>query len=342
VNDPRRYRVGQHGRFRMSDFLVGDSLRPRKVEGSAHQVLQFPAGDLPTPQEAFDERRRFAEREAHLEALVLALQEQAVADEARHEAAENALAAQLLNAQNDVAARDELVAVVAHDLRSPLTVMALQASLMLRTLASESGVGPRRLSAATLTIQQAAARMSEMLHDLVDLSLIEHGRYQIAPARHLVSALFEDANALLFPLASAKEIELTFDSPCREPLRPLAVTVDGERFHQIMANLVGNAIKFTPEAGAIRVSAELDGTNSGMVRFTVTDCGNGMTESQMSHVFERYWRIRAANPSGSGLGLYIARGLVEAHGGSIGVESEPGLGSTFFFTLPTEAPAPRS
>ncbi|MBC7702079.1 MAG: ATP-binding protein [Massilia sp.] len=145
-----------------------------------------------------------------------------------------------------------------------------------------------------------------------------------------VDSLFDDADALLTPIAEAKQIAL-----CFTPVEGLVAHADQKRLYQVIANLVVNAVKFTPEGGRVDVAAELDSQSSGrLVRFSVTDNGAGMSEDHLSHIFERYWRVREANPKGTGLGLYIARGVVEAHGGTIWAESELGRGTTMYFTLP--------
>lgn len=248
----------------------------------------------------------------------------------RRTAIEFDLADQVLRERAAVASRDELLAVVSHDLRSPLQVVALQASMLIRTLVADTTVPARRMTLAAQSIQRATSRMSEMLRDLLDLSIIEQGRYSVDLSSHRVDDIFEDAAALISPIAETKRIDLSFAA---DP--GLVVRVDAERLYQVLANLVGNALKFTAEGGAVDVVARADSQSDGrLVQFAVVDTGTGMTPEQMAHIFERYWRVREANPSGTGLGLYIALGIVQAHGGTLRVESELGVGSTFFFTIP--------
>ncbi len=256
----------------------------------------------------------------------------------RRSAIELDLAAQVLREQKAVAARDELVAVVSHDLRSPMSVVSLQASVLMRSLVGDTSPSARRMFASAQSIQRATGRMSEMLRDLLDLSAIEQGRYSVELRPRAVEEIFEDSNALLAPIAEMKRISLSFDCP-----HGLAVNADVERVYQVISNLVGNALKFSPEGGKVNVSAQLEQeTNSRLVRFSVVDSGSGMSPEQLGHIFGRYWKVREANPTGSGLGLYIARGIVQAHGGTIWAESELGIGSTFSFTLVcAELPASR-
>jgi signal transduction histidine kinase len=112
----------------------------------------------------------------------------------------------------------------------------------------------------------------------------------------------------------------------------LAVRADRERVLQVLSNLLGNAIKFTPEGGDVAISVARDGE---MIRFTIADSGPGIHPEHQAHVFERYWKHETQGAKGTGLGLFIARSLVDAHGGRIWIESQPGRGATFHFTIPS-------
>ena len=251
------------------------------------------------------------------------------ATDLRRAATEFDLANQVKRALAAVASRDEFVAVVTHDLRSPLSVVTLQATLLTRTLVADGSAISRRLFAAAKCITKASTRMTEMLADLLDVSSIEEGRFRVLQQPHVVAGLFDDAQALLLPIAEANHLRLSFS--CDPALR---VNADSERFYQVLANLVGNAVKFTAENGSIVVEAVECAGDARMIEFAVTDTGKGMSAETSAHVFERYWLVRDANPKGTGLGLYIAKGLVEAHGGTVRVESRLGVGSRFVFTLP--------
>ena len=248
------------------------------------------------------------------------------ANDLRRSALENDLARQVLREQQAVRARDELVAVVSHDLRNPMTVISMLCGMMQKTFSSEGPHTSRRISSAFDTMQQAAARMNVLLEDLLDTSKIEAGRYVVKLVVLDVSQMFEEAYALLAPLAMEKGIDLSFNAESG-----LLINGDPERLFQVLSNLIGNAIKFTPRQGNIDVSAM--STDEDIV-FSVRDSGEGIAPEHLPHVFDRYWTQADNNPTGSGLGLYITQGIVQAHGGKIVAVSELGRGSEFRFTVP--------
>lgn len=168
--------------------------------------------------------------------------------------------------------------------------------------------------------------MNVLLEDLLDTSKIEAGRYTITPQPLDVSQIFEEALSLLAPLAMDKSVDLTFHA---EP--GLKINADPERLFQVLSNLIGNAIKFTPAQGQIGVAAMSNGQD---IVFSVRDSGKGIPAEQLPHIFERYWTAKEGNASGTGLGLYISQGIIKAHGGQLLAESKPGEGSEFRFTVP--------
>lgn len=248
------------------------------------------------------------------------------ANDLRRSALENDLARQVLREQQAVRTRDDLVAVVSHDLRNPMTVISMLCGMMQKSFSSDGPHASRRISTAIDTMQQAAGRMSTLLDDLLDTSKIDAGRYSISPKTLDVGQIFEETQALLAPLALNKNISIAFES---EP--ELKIHADPERLFQVLSNLVGNAIKFTPRLGTVGVHAALGGDE---IVFTVKDNGEGIPAEQLPHVFERYWTMKEGNPNGTGLGLYITQGIVEAHGGRIEARSEVGKGTEFRFTMP--------
>ena len=250
------------------------------------------------------------------------------AEHLRRDAVEIDLERQVVREQRAVRARDDLVAVVSHDLRNPLGVIQMQAAILLQTLGSGSEDFSRRIQTSTDHIQRAVRRMNTLIRDLLDLAKLEAGRFTLQCSRCQMNDLVEESLLILRPLAEAKRITLTSD------LRADAVHADRDRIFQVLSNLVGNAIKFTPERGNISVRAETDATE---VRVTVSDTGPGIPSDQLANIFDRYWQARRSDQEGSGLGLFIAKGIIEAHGGRIWTEARAGTGATFIFELPRAA-----
>jgi chemotaxis family two-component system sensor kinase Cph1 len=248
------------------------------------------------------------------------------ANDLRRSALENDLARQVRREQEAVRARDELVAVVSHDLRNPMTVISMLCGMMQKTFSSDGSHTSRRITTAIDTMQQAAGRMNTLLEDLLDTSKIDAGRYTITPQKLDVGQMFEEAQSLLAPLALDKDISISFEADS-----DLRIHADPERLFQVLSNLIGNAIKFTPRLGKVGVHARSVGDD---IVFIVRDTGEGIPKEHLPHVFDRYWTVKEGNPTGTGLGLYITQGIVEAHGGQIVAESEPGQGSEFRFTVP--------
>lgn len=226
-------------------------------------------------------------------------------------------------AQQATRARDDVLAVVAHDLRNPLNTVTMAVSLMLETTPPERVEERRQVE----IVGRAADRMNRMIQDLLDVKRMESGRLTTDLRPELPATLINDTIDMLRPLAAGSTIRLEAD--IEDDLPP--VLADAARIQQVLSNLVGNAVKFTPRSGRITVCAEhIDGE----VRFGVIDTGPGIPAEQLPHIFGRFWQARSDH-RGIGLGLAIAKGIVEAHNGRIWVESHVGLGSTFYFTLPT-------
>ncbi|MDQ2929637.1 MAG: HAMP domain-containing histidine kinase [Gemmatimonadota bacterium] len=241
--------------------------------------------------------------------------------------AEALAAERIAHAEADraVRVRDEVLAIVAHDLRSPLDRIVACAPMLHESLSDESR---KKLVAV---IERTARSMNRLLSDLLDASSIEAGRLSIDLQRVNVATLVDLTIETYEKQAAAKEVTLT----C-EILSVLAVMADAGRIQQALANLLGNAVKLTDVGGrvTVRVTSFADS-----VRFAVADTGPGIPKEDLKHLFERFWQAKATRRGGAGLGLAIAKGIVEAHGGTMEVESEIGKGSTFSFTLPVDGPA---
>jgi len=227
--------------------------------------------------------------------------------------------------QAAVRAREDQMTILSHDLRNPLTTVLLSAKQLERQAdATSSGA---RVQRAARAIIRAVDRMTRLVSDLLDLAKVEAGAtiaVDVAP-RDLAD-LIEQATDLQEALAASQRIQLI-----AEVTRPTYAMCDAERVQQILANLIGNAIKFTPSGGAIYVRAR---TSDGEVTVSVSDTGTGIPSEQIPHLFEPYWQADEQRKRGAGLGLSIAKAIVVAHGGRIWVESAPGAGSSFKFTLP--------
>ena len=226
-------------------------------------------------------------------------------------------------------ARDEVLRVVSHDLGNSLSAILVTTGVLLRTLPDEAEEAARTDARKRITsIRHLAEQMQRLRQDLVDMTTIESGALAIERSPQEPEALLEETLDNFAALAADRLIHLHGDLRGALP----EVLADRERVLQVLANLVGNAIKFTPEEGHITLGAERGA--HGTVRFRVSDTGPGIEPDHLPHVFDRFWKTPGGNRHGAGLGLAIAKGIVEAHGGSIGVQSTPGAGSCFFFTLP--------
>jgi len=223
--------------------------------------------------------------------------------------------------------RDQVLGVVAHDLRNPLSTILLQTSALERARPEFE----RRSRKPIEVIHRAATRMNQLIQDLLDVSLIEMGRLPIQRAQLSGRDLVIEAVEAQKMLAASSSIELRLDVA-----KDIGeVWGEHDRLVQVFENLIGNAIKFTTAGGWITVGAA---SNDQEVVFWVADSGSGIEPSNVPHVFDRFWQSRKGDRRGAGLGLPIAKGIVEAHGGHIWVESTLGRGSTFFFSIPRARP----
>jgi PAS domain S-box-containing protein len=223
-------------------------------------------------------------------------------------------------------ARDDVLGIVSHDLRNPIHTIFMSASFLLELLPAD-GADEEKLQVRI--IKRSAERANRLIRDLLDVSRIERGELAVERRPRPVDALIADVMETSAPLAAERTI--TIDACIAEP--GLIIEADQERIAQVFSNLIGNAIKFTPSGGRILVRVDRVGDD---VRFGVSDTGSGIRPEHLPHLFDRYWQAQRTDKRGVGLGLSIAKGIVEAHGGRIWVESEPGKGSTFYFTIPRQ------
>jgi signal transduction histidine kinase len=226
-------------------------------------------------------------------------------------------------AQRATQARDDLLGIVAHDLRSPLNGILMAAGLL-----RPRGLADRRSQKPGEIIERSAKRMNRLIEDLLDVTRIEAGRLSFEPGSVSPPQLVADAVEAQRLLATGASLEIQAEAPPQVA----DAWADRDRLLQVFENLIGNAIKFTQPHGHVTVGAE---EGEGEVIFRVADTGAGITAAELPHLFDRFWQGERAKRRGTGLGLPIVKGIVDAHGGRIWVTSAPGEGSTFFFAIPT-------
>lgn len=221
--------------------------------------------------------------------------------------------------------RDETLGIVSHDLGNPLQTIFIALEALERSR-EQSGPKPddRYLSA----IRQSADLMHRLIHDLLELRRMEEGHLVISPKTDDLFEVIEQAVGQIDPLARVKGVLV--ENEIDRTLLP-SVPIDGDRIHQVLSNLLGNAVNHTPAGKRVRIRAVVKDRE---LRVAVHDSGPGIPDDEHSKVFERFWRAENAAARGIGLGLTIAKGIVEGHGGRIWVDSRIGEGSQFSFSLP--------
>jgi signal transduction histidine kinase len=228
-------------------------------------------------------------------------------------------------------AREEVLGVVAHDLRNPLNVISEATQMLFEVqLPEESRTALFRVTT------RAVQEMNRLISDLLDTVLLQAGRLSLHAVDVYVDEIVRQAGDTFRPIADGRRIQFETVSPDAVAI----VHADPLRVTQIVGNLLGNALKFTPEKGRVMLRAV---PSAQQVVFQVVDNGPGIPPAHIEHLFDKFWQARQSDRRGVGLGLAIAKGLVEAHGGTMSVESTVGAGSTFSFTLPGAiAPPPQS
>lgn len=242
-------------------------------------------------------------------------------------AAERRLALAKSAREKSVAAvelRDEFLAVISHDLRSPLSVIAINAARAGQMV--PEGTGAPQIRELCSQIEKSVMRIGRMVDDLLDAERMALGHVDLPKKVGDLRDVARESVSLVQPLLSAQEMSLQAELP----QAPVAAAFDRDRILQVFLNLLGNAVKFTPRGGKIWLGME---ASNGFVRVTVSDTGPGVPVVDRQRIFQRFTQGERGK-GGVGLGLYIARRIIDAHGGKIGVEARSGMGSTFFFTLP--------
>lgn len=307
----------------------------RREAAKAHEPMPSEARRRSRAEHAEDEARAVerlvedanlaGERHARREALKVFLRsERALTD--------TLLAAERMASDHDIAGRDKAIAVIAHDMASLSLGMRLNAETIAAAPVSDAGEAVRKRAEA---IRVASELQSRLILDLADSAMIEQGRLKLSKALHDMREVLRSVRTALAPSAHEKRVRLAFDIP----RRPLIAPFDPSRMIQVVANLVGNAVKFTPAGGSVDVSARRRGSH---VEVVVRDTGVGIAPEHREHIFEMFWRGPGTKARGYGLGLYIAAQIVRAHGSKIDVAPNGKRGSVFSFRVPrrsTKLPA---
>jgi chemotaxis family two-component system sensor kinase Cph1 len=206
-------------------------------------------------------------------------------------------------------------------------VILLEVAHLLRHLPESEDQRTRTLGESVALIRRSTMRMKALIDDLLELERLGAKSFPVNVQPVESRDLLEDARIDAQPLADAKHISLVLDL-----IDPPKIHADPHRISQVLSNLLGNSIKFTPEGGTVTLRAR---PRDGVLSVTIADTGCGIAPEHLAHIFDRYWRPKGSEGEGTGLGLYIARGILEAHGGRVWAESSP-KGATFVFTFPLE------
>jgi signal transduction histidine kinase len=228
-------------------------------------------------------------------------------------------------AQGAVRLRDRVLAMVSHDLRNQLHVMSTNTALLVRQ--SHTPADGTELRKTIERLQRTAITMQHLLGDLLDTASIQMGRLAIDRKRQPLEPILEESCDAHEHLARQNGVRLE----CELAIDGVDVLCDRQRILQVLANLIGNAIKFSAEGHVILVRAEAHDRD---IVVAVVDTGPGIPQDEFPSIFEPYFTVPRGGKSGTGLGLFVSRAIIERHGGRIWLESEPGVGTTFFFSLP--------
>jgi two-component system phosphate regulon sensor histidine kinase PhoR len=223
--------------------------------------------------------------------------------------------------------KDAFLSMVTHELRTPLTVISGIAEMFEAGIYGELTI---EQSEHLRQITMAAHRLRQLVNDLLDLSKMEAGMMRLRRKALDPHSLTCDAVEQLAMVAAQAGVTLKNRTGRDLP----TVNGDGQRIGQVLTNLVSNAVKFTPSGGQVTISAEAE---TGQIRFVIADTGYGIPPEALPRVFDKFFQAQSSTESGTkgtGLGLAIVKHIVELHGGEVGVESEAGRGSRFYFTLP--------
>ena len=303
-------------------WFRGEVLGTVNWGGDPNKAVETAVGQRPHP------RRSFAlwKEEVRLNSASWEGSDLEAAEDLRRYAVEADLGRQLAREHRAVKARDEVLGVVSHDLRNPLHVISIQAHEFLLRSSTNPPTSTELREGAQL-VESAVERMNLLIDNLLDVASIEAGRLQLRTESLEVRQTIEQALVTLRPLADAQQLELVTEADA-----DLWMRADANRFYQVLSNLIGNAVKFTPPGGRITLAVTATGDT---VTFTVSDTGPGFSAEAIPNLFVRFGRAESASGRrGVGLGLFVVKGIVEAHGGEISAHNSPHGGAAVMFTLP--------
>lgn len=299
---------------------TADTTTPLNVQAAIAEDREVEDATLSDERAAADQTLR-RERDARASMLTRLLPRE-------RDATDQYLLTERARSDDALATRDDFLGMVSHDLRDLLNGIVVSAQFLAQKLDKHSD--RERLLLETTRIERYGARMNRLIGDLVDVASIDAGKLAMQTVQGDVASLVVEAVEALQITASARGVSLE----ARNVQAPCLAEFDHDRMLQVLANLLANSIKFTPKGGSIRVNCERVGAT---LEFCVEDTGEGIPAAMLEAVFERFWQVGKNDRRGLGLGLYISRCIVEAHGGNIRAESSPGQGTRMYFTLPVSA-----
>lgn len=329
ATEKRADAVVEHARENADAVLVAAREKADNTAGATapHDIQTVIAEDREVEDSTLRDERAAADKtvrserdaRAHLLTRLLPLE---------RDATDQYLLTERARSDDALATRDDFLGMVSHDLRDLLNGIVVSSQLLAQKLAKHSD--REQLLLETTRIERYGARMNRLIGDLVDVASIDAGKLAMQTVQGDVASLVVEAVDALQITASARGVSLAV----RDVQEPFVAEFDHDRMLQVLANLIANSIKFTPKGGSIRVHCERVGES---LEFCVDDTGEGVPAAMLETIFERFWQVGKNDRRGLGLGLYISRCIVEAHGGTIWAKSSPGQGTRMHFTLPASA-----
>ena len=315
--------------IRLATDKVRESQR-EKVDLDKEHQRQVDEKFLIQERERSDKSQAFEREEEDRARTQERLQKQLIAEallDNERKRTDSNLLDERVHADLELITRDQFLAIVSHDLKNPIVAISIATRLMRSGLSKDPVDAVKIIEKHLGMIEQSATGMDRMISDLLDVEGMAHDKLQLKPEKVDLRALLQECVDLFAPLVSSKSFSMTIHtSP-----EPIFAELDYDRILQVLSNLIGNSLKFTPNGGTIELSARKQETQ---VEISVTDNGPGIPEQAQTQIFERFSQLKMTDHQSLGLGLFIAKWIVEAHKGRIWVTSDPGKGSTFSFTLP--------